>query len=76
MSRKLTPVEQVAKEWMTRPEFVAAYDALEDEFAVAMALVKVRADAAMSASPVGNERHSSQSTSLRGSVATKQSRPG
>ena len=33
MSRKFIPVEEVAQEWMKRPEFVAAYDALEEEFA-------------------------------------------
>jgi len=31
--RKFVPVEEVAKEWMKDPAFVAAYDALEDEFA-------------------------------------------
>ena len=33
--RKFIPVEEVAKEWMKDPTFVAAYDALEDEFAIA-----------------------------------------
>jgi hypothetical protein len=28
MSRKFIPVEEAAKEWMKRPEFVAAYDAV------------------------------------------------
>jgi hypothetical protein len=40
MTRKFIPIEEVAKEWMKDPEFVAAYDALEDEFAVASALIK------------------------------------
>jgi hypothetical protein len=41
--RKFIPVEEVAKEWMKDPAFVAAYDALEDEFAMASALIKARA---------------------------------
>jgi len=35
VTRKFIPVEEVAKEWMKDPTFVAAYDALEDEFAIA-----------------------------------------
>ena len=45
MSRKFIPVEEVAQEWMKRPEFVAAYDALEEEFALASALIQARAGA-------------------------------
>ena len=40
--RKFIPVEEVAKEWMKDPAFVAGYDALEDEFARAAALIKAR----------------------------------
>ena len=42
--RKFIPVEEVAKEWMKDPAFVAACDALEDEFAVASALIEARRD--------------------------------
>jgi ribosome-binding protein aMBF1 (putative translation factor) len=45
MTRRYIPVEEAAKEWMKDPEFVAAYDALEDEFALASALIKARGDA-------------------------------
>jgi len=45
MTRKYIPVEEVAKEWMKDPEFRAEYDALEDEFALASALIKARGDA-------------------------------
>ena len=31
MSPKPIPVEETAKKWMKDPEFVAAYDALEDD---------------------------------------------
>jgi ribosome-binding protein aMBF1 (putative translation factor) len=65
MSRKFIPVEQVAKEWMTRPEFVAAYDALEDEFAVATALIKARADAAMTQEQVAQAMGTTQAVVAR-----------
>jgi hypothetical protein len=39
MTGKYIPVEDAAKEWMKDPEFVAAYDALQDEFALASATV-------------------------------------
>jgi transcriptional regulator with XRE-family HTH domain len=35
-------VEEAAKEWMKDPQFRAEYDALEDEFALASALIKAR----------------------------------
>jgi ribosome-binding protein aMBF1 (putative translation factor) len=47
MTRKYIPVEEAAKEWMKDPEFRAAYDALDDEFALASALIKARGDADM-----------------------------
>ncbi len=47
MSRRFIPVEEVAEEWMKRPDFVAAYDAFEDEFALAAALIQARSDAGM-----------------------------
>jgi ribosome-binding protein aMBF1 (putative translation factor) len=45
MIRKYIPVEEAAKEWMKDPEFRKAYDALEEEFALASALIKARGDA-------------------------------
>jgi len=45
MTRKFIPVEEAAREWMKDPEFRAEYDALEDEFALASALIKARGEA-------------------------------
>jgi ribosome-binding protein aMBF1 (putative translation factor) len=47
MTRKYIPVEEVAKQWMQDPKFRAEYDALEDEFALASALIRARGDADM-----------------------------
>src|SRR5882757_2741740 len=65
MSRKFIPVEEVAKEWMTRPAFVAAYDALEDEFAMASALIKARGDAAMTQEQVARAMGTTQAVVAR-----------
>lgn len=43
--RKYIPVEEIATQWFKDPEFVAAYDALEEEFALADALIAARAQA-------------------------------
>ena len=39
MSRKFIPVSEVAKEWFKNPDFVREYDALEEEFALASAII-------------------------------------
>jgi len=44
MTSKTIPVEDAAKAWMQDPEFRAAYDALEDEFAVGTETIKARDD--------------------------------
>ena len=36
------PFQEVATEWMKDPEYKAAYDALEDEFALASAVIEAR----------------------------------
>src|SRR5580704_4793461 len=65
MMRKFIPVEEVAKEWMKDPDFVAAYDALEDEFAVASALIKARSDAAMTQEQVARAMGTTQAVVAR-----------
>jgi ribosome-binding protein aMBF1 (putative translation factor) len=45
MSRKYIPADEAFKEWRKDPDYVAAYDALEEEFALASALIKARGDA-------------------------------
>jgi ribosome-binding protein aMBF1 (putative translation factor) len=58
--RRYIPVEEVAKEWMQDPEFKAAYDALEDEFALASAVIRARADADMTQEEVALAMGTSQ----------------
>ncbi len=45
MRRQYIPAQEAFKEWRKDPEYVAAYDALEEEFALASALIKARGDA-------------------------------
>jgi transcriptional regulator with XRE-family HTH domain len=63
--RKFIRVEEVAKEWMKDPAFVAAYDALEDEFAVAAALIKARRDADMTQEQVARAMGTTQAVVAR-----------
>ena len=63
--RKFIPVEEVAKKWMKDPEFVAAYNALEDEFAVASALLKARGEADMTQEQVAQAMGTTQAVVAR-----------
>jgi ribosome-binding protein aMBF1 (putative translation factor) len=65
MSRKFIPVEEAFEGWRKDPEFVAAYDALEDEFAVASALIKARGDAAMTQEQVAKAMGTTQAVVAR-----------
>ncbi len=65
MSRKFIPVEELAREWRKDPEFVAAYDALEDEFALATALIEARSKADMTQSEVAAAMGTTQAVVAR-----------
>lgn len=42
MTRKFIPVREAFDEWMKDPAYKAEYDALDDEFALASALINAR----------------------------------
>ncbi|RUW61359.1 helix-turn-helix transcriptional regulator [Mesorhizobium sp. M7A.F.Ca.US.008.03.1.1] len=65
MSRKTIPVEDVAKEWFKDPEFVAEYEALEEEFAIAEALIKARGEADMTQEEVATAMGTTQAVIAR-----------
>lgn len=65
MIRKFIPVEEAAKEWMNHPEFRAAYDALEDEFALVAALIEARAKADMTQEQVAAAMGTTQAVVAR-----------
>ena len=45
MKRQYIPVSEAFKDWRKDPEYVAAYDSMAEEFALASALIKARGDA-------------------------------
>jgi ribosome-binding protein aMBF1 (putative translation factor) len=47
MTRKFIPVEEAFVDWRKDPAYGAAYDALEEEFVLAAALIKARGNADM-----------------------------
>jgi ribosome-binding protein aMBF1 (putative translation factor) len=65
MTRKYIPVEEAATRWMKNPEFKAAYDALEDEFALASALIRARGDAGMTQEQVAAAMGTTQAVVAR-----------
>ena len=67
MSRKqkFIPVEEAAKEWMKDPEFRAEYDALEEEFALASALIRARGEADMTQEDVAKAMGTTQAVVAR-----------
>ncbi|CAN7351733.1 helix-turn-helix domain-containing protein [Neorhizobium sp. LjRoot104] len=65
MTKKSLLVSEAAKEWFKDPEFVAAYDALEEEFALAEALIKARAQASMTQEDVARVMGTTQAAIAR-----------
>jgi ribosome-binding protein aMBF1 (putative translation factor) len=58
--KKYVPVEQSFRRWDREPAFRRAYDALEDEFALAAALIDARAQAGLSQQDLAARMKTSQ----------------
>jgi ribosome-binding protein aMBF1 (putative translation factor) len=65
MNRKFIPVEELAKGWLKDPEFVAEYDALEEEFALAAALIRARSAADMTQAELAQAMGTTQTAIAR-----------
>jgi transcriptional regulator with XRE-family HTH domain len=65
MKQKFIPVEESFKQWKKDPKYVAAYDALEAEFALASAMIKARADADMTQEQVAKAMGTTQAVVAR-----------
>lgn len=65
MTRKFIPVEEAFTEWRKDPAYVAAYDALEEEFALADALIKARSAADMTQLEVAKAMGTTQAVVAR-----------
>lgn len=62
---KLIPAEEVFAKLRKKPGYKAAYDALEEEFALISALIKARAEAGMTQEQVAASMESTQSAIAR-----------
>ena len=65
MTRKYIPVEEAAKEWFKNPNFVTEYDALEEEFSLASALIEARARANLTQEEVAQRMGTTQTAVAR-----------
>lgn len=63
--RKFIPVEEVFAKWRKDPEYVKAYDALEEEFALASALIGARAKAGLTQEELAKRMGTTQAVIAR-----------
>jgi ribosome-binding protein aMBF1 (putative translation factor) len=62
---KMIPVEVSFAEWRKDPNYVEAYDALEDEFSLAAALIEARARAGLTQQQLADRMHTTQAVIAR-----------
>ncbi len=62
---KFIPMSKVFAEWHKDPEFKREYDALEEEFALAAALIKARTDADLTQEEITRRMGTTQSAVAR-----------
>jgi ribosome-binding protein aMBF1 (putative translation factor) len=65
MSRKMIPVEESFATWRKRPEYEKAYNALEDEFALAATMIEARAHAGLTQEQLAERMHTTQAVIAR-----------
>jgi ribosome-binding protein aMBF1 (putative translation factor) len=65
MTRQYISAREVADEWLKDPAHKAAYDALEDEFALAGALIEARSKADMTQEQVAEAMGTTQTVIAR-----------
>jgi ribosome-binding protein aMBF1 (putative translation factor) len=65
MKRRSISAEESLKRWKKNPKYVAAYNALEKEFALASALIKARSEAEMTQEQVAEAMGTTQAVVAR-----------
>lgn len=65
MTRKLIPAAEVFARWHKDAEYRKAYAALEDEFALAAAMIKARAGAGLTQEQLARKMHTTQAVIAR-----------
>ena len=63
--RKSIPVDESFRQWNKDPKYVAAYAALEEEFALASSLIKARSEAGMTQDEVAQAMGTTQAVVAR-----------
>ena len=58
-------VKKLHEKWMENPEYVKEWEASQEEFAIARALIKARADANLSQADVAKRMNTTQSAIAR-----------
>ncbi|MEO9460755.1 MAG: helix-turn-helix transcriptional regulator [Lentilitoribacter sp.] len=57
----MTKLDELKKDWLKEPDVKSAYDALAEEFSIAEALIRARAEADMTQEQVAEKMQTSQS---------------
>lgn len=65
MTRRSVPVEEAFAEWREDPDYVRAYDALEEEFTLAEAFIRARAQASLTQEQVAERMGTTQAVVAR-----------
>jgi ribosome-binding protein aMBF1 (putative translation factor) len=65
MKKKMIPVTEAAKRWFKSPSFRQAYDALEEEYAIAGAFIAARARAKLTQEQVAKRMGTTQAVVAR-----------
>ena len=65
MKHKLIPVDESFRAWQKDPAYAAAYNALEEEFSLASALIKARSNAGMTQQQVATAMDTTQAVVAR-----------
>ena len=65
MTGKFIPAENAFAVWRKEPEYVAVYDALAEEFALADALIRARSEAGMTQEEVAQKMGTTQAAIAR-----------
>lgn len=65
MTERYTTARELHEEWRKNPEYVKAYDALEEEFALAEAFIQARAQADLTQEQVAERMGTTQAVIAR-----------
>ncbi len=65
MTRKFIPAEEAFAQWRKEPRYASAYEALEEEFALASAMIKARGEADMTQEQVAEAMGTTQAVVAR-----------